>query len=862
MIIKKEEKEIIKNEEEKKRKELESEEKELQQRKDSEKEEEIIKKEEINQETRILKQSQIIGKEVDEEENMNNKFKKEKENKNYLNQNSINIELENNSFIIPENFKNSKLFKSLKEEQKKNAISILNEVQKFKENPKIIKDIDAYQTINIDLNQKEETLDNLIPDFSSKKNNEKKEELEKRKNSFINHIYFEGLIEANPLLELIPECKISHIDLLKQIYDEKGLKNIPTTIEDNYKEIIFTDKNPLIPEYYSPIGYLEDLKGFTYKYNFYDNSKIYLNCFKTFNYWRSIQGDGNSFYRTFMFSLIEYYILYKYIYELKQLISEISSDDLIKEYNEHNINYNLSFYILGTILHLLSKDEIKEAYDLFIKSYLLKDGAFDKILIIYLRYISFIYIDEVIKLCDNEEIQEQREERIVVQNINKEMIKTMNIEPNFFIICLMSYLFDININFFYIDRDFSQSREGNINFIDEDNMENIPLITFAYFYSSYFKIYSHNFIQENEEINDIFKLKLNKLSKLTLKVKNPKKCQICQKGEFVLFLEQKFKICQNCLENYICNKCSLRKEALIKDNFIGLEYYSRPFNLKDNFILNDYEFIEINENNIINYLQNEASTICSSCKKNFDKKNLNNLKCKCLLCDKCLEEIILKITKGLKILNSYEKKNLGNITCSICSGNFSFEDAIEHLKDIKEKDKDNAIKRMNEYVNTLCLVCGEKVRQFKENSINNNCSIKENNEENNSKNKTKEIFKEIKNYKKLKIRKENDKGKGIDYSDNEHVICINCYEKIKYNSYSKNDDSLDNSNIKGSQNKNNNIKNINMKNKYYADFDEGECFCYICNKRHFLIDKKTKDGGCFTSGCIMINLLLLLAHSF
>jgi hypothetical protein len=164
----------------------------------------------------------------------------------------------------------------------------------------------------------------------------------------------------------------------------------------------------------------------------------------------------------------------------------------------------------------------------------------------------------------------------------------MNVEPNFFIICLMPYLFDINVNLFWIDRDLIQSKDGIINFIDEENGENLPSLSIGYFYSSYHKVYSNTFIQENENINLLFQTKVNNLTKLTFQIKNPNKCEICKNDSFIIFLEQKFKICKNCLGKYINKICSFRNDALIKGNYIGQEYYSRAFNITDEYVLNDY----------------------------------------------------------------------------------------------------------------------------------------------------------------------------------------------------------------------------------------------------------------------------------
>lgn len=548
-----------------------------------------------------------------------------------------------------------------------------------------------------------------------------------------------------------------------------------------------------------------------------------------------------------MFSLLEYYILNNNLNELNEIISEITSNQLLEIYKKQELDYKIPFIILGAILKLLSNNNIEKAYDLFFKSYLLKDACFDKLLIIYLKYISYKYVDEVIELS-----KEQNQPNIH-NNLNKELINTMNIEPSFFIICLMPYLYDINIHIFWLDKDLIQCKDGVINFIDEENTVNLPLISLGYFFSSYHIIYSVK--SKNEFINKIFNSKSNNLLRLTCQINNKDKCQICKGQKYIIFLKKNFKVCKNCLEKYINKISSFRNESLNNDNYIGQEYYSRPFHLKDNYFLNDFEFIEIKEEvNIINYLQHTASIVCSKCKGNFDKKNLNNLKCKCLLCDKCLEEMILDITGGLKILNSYEKRNLQKTLCTSCGGDFSYEDALEHLKDIKEKDRKNAINRMKNYISTKCLICGTEVRKNENTDefLRDNSDETEEDNNNNQKNK----YIELKKYRKIKIRKENDKRKGIDYLDIEHVICYECYEKNMINSNISYSKGSVNNNGKRDKEESNSGSSDDEDNKfkrgeYYVDFEEGECFCLICSKKHFLIDKSVRNGGCCSSGCII-----------
>ena len=831
----KEEDERRKNEEEK-RKKREMERKEIEKEK---KKKEEIEKEEKENKINEVEEEKKEELEKEEKENKINEIEEKKE------ENSICIQSENSIKPIDKKNKNSKIFMSLSEEQKNDYLYIINDIKNLKSKDNNIKDIDIdkYPTIVLDLNQKEETLDDIIPNFKKIiKQNEN--EIEKRKHNFISHNYFEWIIEASPLLELIPECKISHVDLLNNIYNEEGLHNIPE-INDDYEELIF--ENEIISENNSPIGNVEDLKSFIYKYNFEKNTKVAVNSLKSFNFWRNIDGDGNSFYRSFMFSLLEYYILNNNLNELNEIISEITSNQLLEIYKKQELDYKIPFIILGAILKLLSNNNIEKAYDLFFKSYLLKDACFDKLLIIYLKYISYKYVDEVIELS-----KEQNQPNIH-NNLNKELINTMNIEPSFFIICLMPYLYDINIHIFWLDKDLIQCKDGVINFIDEENTVNLPLISLGYFFSSYHIIYSVK--SKNEFINKIFNSKSNNLLRLTCQINNKDKCQICKGQKYIIFLKKNFKVCKNCLEKYINKISSFRNESLNNDNYIGQEYYSRPFHLKDNYFLNDFEFIEIKEEvNIINYLQHTASIVCSKCKGNFDKKNLNNLKCKCLLCDKCLEEMILDITGGLKILNSYEKRNLQKTLCTSCGGDFSYEDALEHLKDIKEKDRKNAINRMKNYISTKCLICGTEVRKNENTDefLRDNSDETEEDNNNNQKNK----YIELKKYRKIKIRKENDKRKGIDYLDIEHVICYECYEKNMINSNISYSKGSVNNNGKRDKEESNSGSSDDEDNKfkrgeYYVDFEEGECFCLICSKKHFLIDKSVRNGGCCSSGCII-----------
>ena len=397
---------------------------------------------------------------------------------------------------------NIKNMKISDEDDKKKIKEILKKVKEFRKK-KIEENKDKfekYPIVDLDFNYHEKTLDDLIPNLSNKiKENELSKEVEKRKFNFMAHSYFEGFISTNPLLQIVPECKIAHIDLMRKIYEEQGLKNIPKISEENYEKKIFEknnyDDNSSINS--TIIGEVESLENFLYKYHLENNEEISTKSYKYFPYWRCIESDGNSFYRGIMFAIFENFIIKNLREQLNQIISEITCNKFVEIYTENNINYETPFYIFGVILYLLEKNKIEEAYNLFIKSYSLKDNSFDKILIMYLRYISFDYVEEILELSKDEEILKKCDTKIHPENynINKELIKTMNIEPNFFIICLMPYLFDINLLIYYLDRDLTKPKEGLVKLIDEDYPD-LPFISLGYFFSSFHRIYWKQWVNE------------------------------------------------------------------------------------------------------------------------------------------------------------------------------------------------------------------------------------------------------------------------------------------------------------------------------------------------------------------------------
>ena len=276
---------------------------------------------------------------------------------------------------------------------------------------------------------------------------------------------------------------------------------------------------------------------------------------------------------------------------------------------------------------------------------------------------------------------------------------------------------------------------------------------------------------------------------------------------------------------------------------MGLEYYTRPIHICDNYYIDDLEIIELLESfNILNALcQKFNERICNECKEKKDVENIYDLKCGCTYCGNCIEKIVLQITNGIKVLNAYEKKQLGSHKCHSCNNDFDIKEALKLVKHNQEDEKDAAI-RLKTFINTLCLVCNKELREEYDNSGG-------------------KKYKDVENGPKFKIIKlkkniRNERANGIEYMEIEHLICEDCYNKyikLKINKDDNEDEEEEDEEDEDAQakiQKNKNKGNNNGPNKKIVDLDNGTIYCGICCRNHDLDPKLLNEGGC-CSGCII-----------
>ena len=121
-----------------------------------------------------------------------------------------------------------------------------------------------------------------------------------------------------------------------------------------------------------------------------------------FNFWRPVLGDGNCFYRSVIFSWLEFIILNK-----KTKILEIFKVNLYKKLDKEYSNNNefperlkeqyfteekfVAIVILEIIIQNMYNNRIEDAYLTLIKVF--NNTIFDRIMIFYLRYLIYEYIE-------------------------------------------------------------------------------------------------------------------------------------------------------------------------------------------------------------------------------------------------------------------------------------------------------------------------------------------------------------------------------------------------------------------------------------------------------------------------------------
>ena len=132
-------------------------------------------------------------------------------------------------------------------------------------------------------------------------------------------------------------------------------------------------------------------------------------CFltKVINGWRRVAGDGNCFYRSVMYSWLEYLVFETKIDILRYIVIDIGMNmnknihPSIKSKYTHQPTTAIT--ILNRIIEQLSDNRIKNAYTTLFYAFQFKDKSFDLTMIMYLRYLLYKFINENKHKCFSQE---------------------------------------------------------------------------------------------------------------------------------------------------------------------------------------------------------------------------------------------------------------------------------------------------------------------------------------------------------------------------------------------------------------------------------------------------------------------------
>ena len=625
----------------------------------------------------------------------------------------------------------------------------------------------------------------------------------------------------------------------KKIFQKKFEQNIKT----DYK---FFDINNI-----NICPFVNDINDF--KACFLIESSENENYF--FDYVRFVvEKDGDSFYRCFMFSLFEKFILNEKKDNIFMLLLDILKlyDLFPIIYEKKNVNIRNLLIVFCILTEYIELNLWEKVYNYFIYLY----DEIDQALIIYLRYSIFLFLTKMdFKLPNN----------IDNKSLNQFMILISYYEPfSKIIFQSIPYIFGVNLDIKYYEgecgKDFF-SKVKNILFTCEKNLKKRSTETITLFFHQN----NYNIIYKNIKNNLILK-GLNKISPInySLLLDVSKFCNICNKKTKCVkidYIEVDEFLCYDCLLCQIDIQLNKRISLFNEETNKNYSYYLRPIeillqsyiktknNISTNIInITNNDFIHlyqknfneriaeliqakdrlVTNNNINTNIKNENSEIkenvdvCIMCGK---KDNIFQSDCGCKFCDDCAFNMLLNLTNQKIILNGYEKNIIKSTNkkleyeCCYCSKVIDINLFILFLeqsgKDFSEFYED-AKNRMKKYCQTHCFVCEKTFSNEKNIEVEHNkkkCLIR---------------FNVIINDSCFRKGKVNEYEKDIDYSDTQHSICSECFKKtmVKHRN--------------GSQ-----TKTIN-------DKDYQVIKCNICGIKHFIDqhdwDEKDKNNTCCKCG--------------
>lgn len=356
--------------------------------------------------------------------------------------------------------------------------------------------------------------------------------LQRRRKAFLEQSYFNDyILKEKNIIDQIKKISQNYQDILeeslKQFEQEKPFNSIFNAVmghDNNFKEEMSEklkldsilkesqeksdEDNTMLNFKQKMIGPIESLTNLAIYYSMsLNDSSIMKNLTQHFNYWRKIETDGDSFYRTFMFSLLEYYIFTKNNHEIQKIIlaiTRLSDDEIIS--NAQSVDFNQILVIFYFIYEQITKGNHYKAYKILLNAYELEDNSFDTAMTIYCRYAIYCNVDHLYNVYlrpknspygggenSARDSRANLDGSTTIDKVSPSTIIKFGYEPLKIVFSAIPFIFNVNLEIIALDGGLSMN--GNkikviYSKFTDYSLNDLPIISIGYFLSSYHKIYT------------------------------------------------------------------------------------------------------------------------------------------------------------------------------------------------------------------------------------------------------------------------------------------------------------------------------------------------------------------------------------
>ena len=582
------------------------------------------------------------------------------------------------------------------------------------EGAKILKELEEKNELKMAYKNKENLPDNVVRENY---NDQVRQSTQKQYESNIGQ-NIQNKVESNQLeeqdvlpIEDFPENPIAE----KFIYDEAidKIRTIVNLYEEEFNKInINSFKRENI---YKGKG-VEIMVEETYGFDKYLKNKMIEDiCYlkRIMNSWRRVAGDGNCFYRSVIFSWLEYLIFNKKITILQIVIANLYTKFDPKYPKTKELPYNIKsqfvteerylvIAVLEIIIRYLMKNKIIEAYLLLLKAFNVT-RVFDRIMIFYLRYLLYEYI------CDNKTKLYTKDFPVVLGNLlpaeyerddgkflydeyfKMDLLKFYTCAEKL-AVYLVPFVLKINLNivFYYFGNECVIENKFISCFLANKDKKK-DTINVLYRKAHYDVSYTQEYYNDFQPLLDLYKEKGNNCYIVDA-------AHIKQKENFLNEHNP-----YNPEMSVVYNQILFEKKQKEKEK--GTDKKKKETEKYE--IVNDFcEDQDVNADVIINGIKKKHSlNSCFICDKDINNNAVKNtsLGCKCniLLCSEICKETYYK---SLCLFFDSMDFNV-NIKCGTCEENVNRTNMVEKMAFDEEKSKNSFKKRMFEYFGKYCMNC-------------------------------------------------------------------------------------------------------------------------------------------------------------